>query len=142
MMFSPYFETEEDYIKWQKNEAEAEVRRASHRLEVRELKATRVARRPVLFSTHTISKSVAKERPDDNMACVWVEESIEPITGTYIGYRYKFNGKWTPNPDNYYEPGEGYYFGQTKTVEVWLFVIHENRNPIAVFPFEIKEEAE
>jgi len=71
-----------------------------------------------------------------------LEESIEPIVGTYIGYRYKFEGVWRDEPDSYYEPGEGCYFAQSKTIEVWLFVTHENRKPIAVFPFDIKQNEE
>lgn len=140
MMFSQYFETEADYIEWEKQIEERDARARLRRSEARELKIARVARRPALFSEHTISKSVAKERSDDNESCVWVEETIEPIVGTYIGYRYKFNGKWKPEPDSYYEPGDGYYFAQTKTVEVWMFVTHENRKPIAVFPFEWEQK--
>lgn len=106
--FSMYFETEEDYIEWQESEAKSEARRVLYRQETRKLKAERIKRRPVLFSEHTISKSVAKKRPDDAMSCTWIEETIEPIVGTYIGYRYKFDGEWKPEPDNYYEPGGGH----------------------------------
>ena len=107
-----------------------------------ELKAARVARRPVMFSQHTVSTNASKERSDDDMSCTWVEVCIESIVGTYIGYRYKFEGKWHPEPDGYGEPGDGYYFGHSKTVEVWLFVTHENRKPIMTFPFDVNESEE
>jgi len=136
-MFSQYFETEEEYIEWERQEKQSADRRALRAIEIRELKAARTARRPVMFSKHTINTSASKVRPDDR-ACVWLEERIEPIVGAYIGYRYKFEGKWKDNPDSYDEPGEGCYFAQSKTIEVWLFVTHDNRNPIAVFPFEFE----
>ena len=142
MRFSLYFETEEEYIEWKVQEEKSETRRALHRVEARELKAARIARRPVMFSQHTVSTSASKERPNDNMYCAWEEVSIESIVGTYIGYRYKFNGKWKPELDSYYEPGEGHYFSQSKTVEVWLFVTHENRKPIMTFPFDASESEE
>ena len=137
--FSMYFETEEDYIEWVKQEKESAHHRALRAIEIRELKAARIARRPVMFSKHTINTSVSKNRPDDR-TCVWLEDRIEPIVGTYIGYRYKFEGKWKDEPDSYYEPGDGCYFAQSKTVEVWLFVTHDNRKPIAVFPFEVERK--
>ena len=134
--FSMYFETEEDYTEWWQREKEADTRRALRALEKRELKAARIARRLVMFSEHTINTSVRKERPDDNRSCMWTAQSIEPIVGVYIGYRYKFEGKWKDEPDSYDEPGDGCYFAQSKTIEVWLFVTHENRKPIMVFPFD------
>jgi len=140
-MFSQYFRTEEKYIEWVKQEKEWADRRALRAIEIRELKAARTTRRPVMFSKHTINTSVSKNRPDAR-TCVWLEERIEPIVGVYIGYRYKFEGKWKDNLDNYYEPGEGCYFAQSKTIEVWLFVTHENRKPIAVSPFDIKQNEE
>ena len=142
MRFSLYFETEEEYIEWKVQEEESETRRALHRVEARELKAARIARRPAMFSQHTVSTSASKERSDDGRSCAWVEVSVEPIVGMYIGYRYKFEGKWQPEPDGYDEPGEGYYFSQSKTVEVWLFVTHENRKPIMTFPFDVNDSEE
>jgi len=68
-----------------------------------------------------------------------------PVTSyraMYIGYRYKFNGGWEAHrpygpEDDYYD-----YFAQSKAVEVWMFVTHDNRNPVAVFPFEIEGQEE
>lgn len=59
----------------------------------------------------------------------------------YIGYRYKFNGKWEADMvmRHHDDPGEP-YFNQSEAVEVWMFVTHENRKPIPVFPFEWEQK--
>jgi len=59
----------------------------------------------------------------------------------YIGYRYKFNGKWNTTGPYAYDVEDTYvdYFASSETVEVWMFVTHDNRNPIPVFPFEIEQ---
>ena len=73
----------------------------------------------------------------------WAWEPHPPITeyrAMYIGYRYKSNGEWlTRYHCENWETADGWeeeYYSNRETVEVWLFVTHDNRNPIAVFPFD------
>ena len=53
----------------------------------------------------------------------------------YIGYRYKKNGYAHWNAD--FEGEYMFGFSQHGTVEVWMFVVYESRNPIPVFPFQV-----
>jgi len=72
----------------------------------------------------------------------YLSKQKSPVTSyqaMYIGYRFKFNGRWESTGNYEYGDVEN-YFAQSETVEVWMFVTHDNRNPIAVFPFEIKVE--
>ena len=109
---------------------------------------TNEMKRPELGSWHTITEHAIKRHPGNKV--LWVGIPIKhsdfrhnPPTITteynamYIGYRFKFNGshesgQWDDEP---YE-----YFSQSESVEVWMFVTHENRNPIPVFPFEVKQK--
>lgn len=73
-----------------------------------------------------------KHRDRDRIT--WLKVDTKPARGMYIGRRYKRNGhvkeagEW-PETERWFVP-EG-------TVEVWLFVFNENRNPLEVFPFPV-----
>jgi hypothetical protein len=136
--FSMYFETEEDFIEWQKREAESKTRWAADRLAARILKAERAARRPEFGTWHTIAGQHKAVKVRDGDTVSWQKEPITESKGMYIGYRYKFEGEWKEELPSYYEPAEGHYFSQSKTVEVWVFVLDERRKPTEVFPFEIE----
>ena len=72
----------------------------------------------------------------------WECESVTECKAMYIGYRYKRNGTFSYDYDNhdfdYYEDFRG--FQVRESVEVWMFVTHENRKPIPVFPFGIQQK--
>ena len=75
----------------------------------------------------------------------YISKQKPPVTSyraMYIGYRFKFNGEWKTTGAFAHDIEDTYkrYFSWSETVEVWMFVTHDNRNPVAVFPFEIKEE--
>lgn len=78
----------------------------------------------------------------------WEAEVITSYHAMYIGYRYKYNGYWETEIQYEYEDGNTYAYDgiprfiQSETVEVWLFVTHDNRKPIEVFPFECPEYEE
>ena len=70
---------------------------------------------------------------------VWERGIITERHAMYIGYRYKFNGH-NVIAEMWDEENVIYGFIQEESVEVWMFVTHENRNPIPVFPFEIEQK--
>lgn len=75
---------------------------------------------------------------DDN----WNWKPAPPIASyraMYIGYRHKQNGHWESG-GGWDDGGIENYFKPSESVEIWLFVTHENRNPILVFPFEVKQK--
>ena len=79
----------------------------------------------------------------------WKWKPNQPITSyraMYVGYRFKKNGERTIyRSTGYYAdeyPEDISYLKIDETVEVWMFVTHENRNPIAVMPFDYPSEGE
>lgn len=99
------------------------------------------ARRPQLFSWHTITERAEKVRYENTQPIIvqWHAIEIPPIRARYIGYRHKFDGHlvvanvW--GDDDWVSWG----FIQDRSVEVWLFFINEHQNPIPVFPFDYPE---
>lgn len=69
----------------------------------------------------------------------WEREPTLECKAMYCGYRYKKNGETHYENDGYEEGGYLWGFTQRETFEVWMFVTHENRNPIPVFPFEFEK---
>jgi hypothetical protein len=115
--------------------------------------------RPKLGSWHTITQKAI--RVVEGKKAHWEPEPINvtdhrygkqfvaptPITSyhaMYIGYRFKQNGEVDSyRSTGYYAdelPDDIPYFSIDETVEVWMFITHENRNPIPVFPFEFESE--
>lgn len=122
----------------------------------RERSRNRAARRPQLGSWHTITERAIKVH--EGKQVIWQAEPIKDVDyryarklfgdqktvqqirsyrAMYIGYRFKFNGEWKTHTSGDWDEIDESYFHQRETVEVWLFVTHDNRNPIPVFPFEV-----
>jgi len=119
--------------------------------------------RPELGSWHTITERAVKQYEGDKRwweseiisdldyrkgtwktdreTCIkeFFPEIITEYRAMYIGYRYKKNG-WVLS----YEHPVGVYerwLAPDETVEIWLFITHENRKPVEVFPFPIEPKS-
>jgi hypothetical protein len=94
--------------------------------------------RPELGTWHTITKVAMKDKNYDRGTTKWREYECSSQQGMYIGYRFKFEGYTDFDEDMW--GGVSRWFVQEKPVEVWLFVTDVRQNPIAVFPFDIKQK--
>lgn len=92
--------------------------------------------RPKLGEWRNLEKEVYKRHyrvPKEGRRTEWTQRDIRTVRGLYIGWRTVYNGysEWLGDE-------EGYNFSQSDHREVWLFIIDDRKNPIRVFPEDVK----
>lgn len=90
--------------------------------------------RPELGAKLLTSGSIERKRDKGKREWVAIEE---PVIGYYIGWRILTNGHVE---HEYYDFGEGgysYFVPSGETMEAWLVVTNERREPVYVLPSQV-----
>jgi hypothetical protein len=96
--------------------------------------AEKIITRPTMGEQRTLTSQVVKKKEyigGGKRNLEWVEKSIEPVSGIFIGYRRVSNGVVVHEG---YEEGNVFYPRKGDSHEVWLFVTSPRKNPIWCFP--------
>ena len=93
--------------------------------------------RPTIGTWHEFNLLAIRNEDGDKRQ--WIGKRCSPITGMFIGYRFKQNGEikfseFVPDSEYTTEESAYNYFQCESITEVWLFVTDPRYNPIEVMP--------